>query len=171
MGNVYVAGSTESSDFPGVGAGSADVTIAGGNEAFVAKLDPNLSRDVPLPVCKQQIVNDLVTFVVTQTSLDPTPGPRAPAGRYTITARLTNASTKDIFQPLKVNVVTLSNGNRLVSATEGNGGPGSKQGINAGADDTLTANESVLVQFVIGLVERSPFSFFVNVEGCVRADP
>jgi hypothetical protein len=119
-------------------------------------------------MCEQQIVNDLVTFVVTQTSLDPTPGPGAPAGRFTITARLTNAGTEDIFQPLKVSVVTLSNGNRLVSATEGNGGPGSKQAINAGADNTLTTNESVLVQLVIGLAERSPFNFFVDVEGCVR---
>ncbi len=119
-------------------------------------------------MCEQQIVNDLVTFVVTQTSFDPTPSPGAPAGRFTITARLTNASTKEIFQPLKVNVVTLSNGNRLVSATEGNGGPGSKQAIDAGADDTLTTNESVLVQLVIGLAERRPFDFFVNVEGCVR---
>ncbi len=44
MGNVYVAGWTASSDFPGVGAGSADSTFAGGSEAFVAKLDANLSR-------------------------------------------------------------------------------------------------------------------------------
>ena len=119
-------------------------------------------------MCTQQIVNDLVTFVVTQTSFDPTPGPGAPAGRFTITARLTNASTEGIFQPLKVSVKMLSNGNRLLSATEGNGGPGSKQSINAGADDTLTTNESVLVQLVIGLADRRPFDFFVDVEGCVR---
>ncbi len=98
------------------------MTFAGDGEVFVAKLDANLSAGVPLPVCEQQIVNDLVTFVVTQTSFDPTPGPGAPAGRFTINARLTNASTEGIFQPLKVSVKTLSNGNRLLSATEGNGG-------------------------------------------------
>jgi hypothetical protein len=43
-GNAYVAGSTGSSDFPGIGIqGSADDTFAGGREAFVAKLDSNLS--------------------------------------------------------------------------------------------------------------------------------
>ncbi len=42
-GNVYVAGGTTSSDFPGVGAGSADSTFAGGSEGFVAKLNPGLS--------------------------------------------------------------------------------------------------------------------------------
>ena len=63
-------------------------------------------------------------------------------------------------------------GNKLSRVPQrGTGGTGSKQGINAGADDTLTTNESVLVQFVIGLVERSPFSFFVNVEGCVQRCP
>ncbi|MGH7965409.1 MAG: SBBP repeat-containing protein, partial [Candidatus Binatia bacterium] len=42
-GNVYVAGETDSADFPGVTAGSADSTFAGESEAFVAKLDPSLS--------------------------------------------------------------------------------------------------------------------------------
>ena len=42
-GNVYVAGSTFSSDFPGVGAGSADSTNFSG-EAFVAKLDSSLGK-------------------------------------------------------------------------------------------------------------------------------
>ena len=38
IGNVYVAGGTDSSDFPGVGPGSADSTFAG-CEGFVAKLN------------------------------------------------------------------------------------------------------------------------------------
>jgi hypothetical protein len=42
-GNVYVAGGTTSSDFPGIGGGSADSTFAGGSEGFVAKLNPGLS--------------------------------------------------------------------------------------------------------------------------------
>ena len=42
-GNVYVAGGTGSSDFPGVGPGSADSTFAGGDEGFVAKLNSDLS--------------------------------------------------------------------------------------------------------------------------------
>src|SRR5207249_2295898 len=42
-GNVYVAGLTESPDFPGIGPDSADHTFAG-EEAFVAKLDGDLSE-------------------------------------------------------------------------------------------------------------------------------
>jgi len=48
--NVYVSGETTSSDFPGVGSGSADKTFGGVEEAFVAELDPNLSaHGAPTP--------------------------------------------------------------------------------------------------------------------------
>ena len=42
IGNVYVAGYTDSTDFPGVGSGSADSTISS-EEGFVAKLNSDLS--------------------------------------------------------------------------------------------------------------------------------
>ncbi|HWP92991.1 MAG TPA: SBBP repeat-containing protein [Thermodesulfobacteriota bacterium] len=42
MSNIYVAGQTESSDFPGVNTGSADSAFTGDREAFVAKLDSDL---------------------------------------------------------------------------------------------------------------------------------
>src|SRR5262249_27771826 len=41
-GNLYVAGSTDSPDFPGVGPGSADSTLVG-TDGFVAKLNSDLS--------------------------------------------------------------------------------------------------------------------------------
>jgi hypothetical protein len=41
--NLYAAGRTASSTFPGVNLGSADGTFAGASEAFVVKLDPDLS--------------------------------------------------------------------------------------------------------------------------------
>ena len=38
-GNVYVAGSTGSADFPGIGPGSADSTFAGGSEGFCGEAE------------------------------------------------------------------------------------------------------------------------------------
>ena len=63
---------------------------------------------------------------------------------------------------------TLTNGNKLLSATEGDGGVTSKQAIDAGPDDTLMPNESATVQFRIGLANRSRFEFFVDVLGPVQ---
>jgi hypothetical protein len=164
MGNVYAAGSTNSADFPGIGPASAD-SIIGSDDGFVAKLDANLSAG-PF----QQIVNDLVNFVVQSTSLNPNPVPGGPAGVFTITARLTNKSTESILEPINAIVKTLTNGNKLLSATEGNGGVGSKQAIDAGSDDTLIPKESRTVQFRVGLANRNPFRFFVDVSAVVGGD-
>ena len=161
-GNVYVAGNTDSLDFPGIGPGSADSNARSG-EGFVAKLDANLSRG-------QQIINDQVTFVVQSTSFSPTAAPGGPAGTFTVTAVLTNTSTENILEPINAIVSTLTNGNKLLSATEGDGGMGSKQAIDVGADDLLIPNESVTVQFRIGLANRTPFSFFVDVWGILSVD-
>jgi 6-phosphogluconolactonase (cycloisomerase 2 family) len=118
----------------------------------------------PAKVCPQ-IVNDKVSFVVQSTSLNSTPAPSAPAGVYSIIALLTNTSQQDIDIPINAVVKTITNGNLLLSATEGDGGTGSKQAIDAGADNKLSPNESVTVGFDIGLVNRNPFSFFVDVYG------
>ena len=127
----------------------------------MAKLDPLLSN------CTAQLVNGLVTFVVTNAGFDPAPVPGGPAGSFTITAVLANSSSTNIQQPLESIVVSLTNGNRLLSATAGDGGAGSKQAIVAGADAILTPNEVVTVTFVIGLAVRDLFEFFVDVQGCL----
>lgn len=60
-GNVFVAGLTTSPNFPGVGPGSADNTLAEfDTEAFVAKLDPNLSGP---PVTAEQCMGRSVTLL------------------------------------------------------------------------------------------------------------
>jgi hypothetical protein len=82
-------------------------------------------------------------------------------------AVLTNKSAESIREPINAVVKTLTNGNKLLSATEGSGGVGSQQPIDAGSDDILRPNESATVQFKIGLANRNRFSFFVDVSGTV----
>jgi hypothetical protein len=123
----------------------------------------------PAKACAQ-IANDKVNFVVQSTSLNPTPVPGGPAGVFTITARLTNKSTENVLEPINAIVKTLTNGNKLLSASEGNGDAGSKQAIDSGSDDILMPNESATVQFRIGLANRNRFSFFVDVSGTVSGD-
>lgn len=45
--NVYIAGDTSSIDFPGVNMGSADNNLDGSSDAFIAKLDSDLSAGSP----------------------------------------------------------------------------------------------------------------------------
>ena len=118
-----------------------------------------------------QIINDYVNFVVQSTSFNPTQVAGGPAGVFTINAVLTNKSSEKIWTPIRAVVNTLSNGNTLLSATDGNGGVGSKQAIDAGPDEALTWNESVAVQFRIGLSTRYGFSFLVDIEGNILPQP
>jgi hypothetical protein len=118
-----------------------------------------------------QIVNDKVDFVLQSTSFDPKSVIGGPAGTLTITASLTNKSSQSIWPSINAVVKTLTNGNKLLTATEGSGGPGSKQAIYADADGELPTQESAMVQFRIGLVNRNSFSFFVDVEGCIPFQP
>ncbi len=166
-GHVYVAGSTLSADFPEASDGPVRVPL-NSLTGFVARLPPDLAREIPLPACQRQLVNDRVDLIVTETS-GPTLHPGAPAGRFTITARLTNLDTVSILQPVTVNVVTLTNGNTLLSATEGGEHAGSKQAISVGDDNALTPGESMTVNIDVGLNNRDPFQLFVDVEGCLVA--
>jgi hypothetical protein len=167
-GHLYVAGWTLSADFPEAPDGPVPVVPLDGAQGFVARLPPDLTRAIPLPACGRQLVNDRIDLIVTETS-GPTPRVGTPAGLFRITARLVNLDTVSIFQPLTVNVVTLTNGNILLSATEGGEQAGSKQAISAGDDDALTPGESMTMNLDVGLTNRDPFQLFVDVEGCVVA--
>lgn len=110
--------------------------------------------------CEERAVNDRVDFRIVRvfTRAD---------GNFEILADLSNTSSRAIAAPVKAVVTTLTAGNHLISATEGDGTPGSKQAIEVG--DALESGATVRVQFLIGLNERKGFSFFVDVvtEECI----
>jgi hypothetical protein len=114
--------------------------------------------------CTQQVINGRVSFVVSNQSLNPTPVARGPAGTLLIQADLTNTSSGPIKGPINAIVTTLTGGNFLLSASEGNGAAGSKQRIA----DSLLPGGTVRTSFSVGLATRQLFQFFVDVEGCVR---
>jgi hypothetical protein len=111
------------------------------------------------------IVNENLEFVVRSTSFSPVAVSGGPAGTFTINAVLTNKRTERIQGPVKAVVKTLTKGNKLLSATYGNGGAGSGQAIDAGTDGALIPQESTTIQFRIGLATRSAFTFLVDVYG------
>jgi hypothetical protein len=82
-------------------------------------------------------------------------------------AVLANACTWNVREPLHAVVKRLTNGNVLLSATDGNGWIGSRQQIDAGADGVLTPDESTVVQFRIGLANRNKFTFLVDISGTI----
>src|SRR6476661_1576171 len=103
---------------------------------------------------RNRVVNGQTSLVVRGTSFDPTPLNGAPAGVFTIDAVLTNSGTEPLLAPVKAVVNTLTGGNTLLSADEGNGGEGSKLWIDPGfrqSDYVITAGESVTVRFRVGL--------------------
>lgn len=63
--------------------------------------DNNVRVITTQTLCQQQIVNDMVDFLVSGTSFDPEPVDDGPAGTFTITAVLTNISLKNINEPVK----------------------------------------------------------------------
>jgi hypothetical protein len=111
-----------------------------------------------------EIVNELVSVIVTKTSFDDTLVTSGPAGTFTIEARLTNISSNAIHDPI-FRVSTLTGTNRLLNADGGPGGVGATLTPDVGADDVLASGESITATFVIGLTTRRRFSFFVDVLG------
>jgi hypothetical protein len=96
-----------------------------------------------------------------ETTFELTPMPEAPAGTFTITATFTNTSGTPLHFPF-FTVTELSGDNLLLNADEGMQGVGATRTLEAG-DSVLTPGETVVVEFVIGLQEKAPFTFFVDL--------
>jgi hypothetical protein len=110
------------------------------------------------------IVNAFVTLdPALDTASDPTPVPGGPAGTFTVTATFTNTSETPLRFPF-FEVTALSGGNLLLNADEEPGGVGATL-TPAVADRVLAPDETVVVDFVIGLQARARFTFFVDLFG------
>jgi hypothetical protein len=110
------------------------------------------------------VVNDLVAVGNLTTSFDPTPVSGGPAGTFRITADFTNTSSQAIVNAF-AEVVELTGGNLLLNADGGVGGVGARLTLPDSAKTPIQPGASSTFEFVIGLQERQPFSFFVNMLG------
>jgi hypothetical protein len=160
-GDIYVAGTTHSRDFPGTN-GGAQFASQRTPDSFVARLTADLRGPaIPGPV----VVNDLVTQTQLLTSFDSNPVPGGPAGTLTIKATFKNTSSAAVHDPV-FQVTQLSGGGAvLLNADGGPGGYGSLLTPDVGSDHVLSPTESFTTTFLIGLQHRSNFSFFVNLVG------
>jgi hypothetical protein len=123
-----------------------------------------------------QRVNSRLTFVPlsnTYTTTANTSGCPAgvTGGKFSFSARLTNANAPGVLGSLVVEVQSLSNGNLLQNAQGGPGGVGAclvVPLVGSFADGRLGNSEQVDVPFVICLTNTNQFSFFVNVLGVAQ---
>ena len=99
--------------------------------------------------------------------LTASPCPSGFVGKYGFDARLTNTSNS-LLSGLEVKVTTLTGDNLLQNADGGNGGVGSTLTVlkeDGYSDGILSPREFVDVNFNICLMEKKPFTFFVDVLG------
>jgi hypothetical protein len=110
------------------------------------------------------IVNGLVELAPLVTAFQSTPAPGAPAGTFLITATFRNTSASSIHDPF-FQVATLSGGNQLLNADGGPAAVGAIRTPDAGTDAMLSPDETLTVQFVIGLQARARFTFLIDLLG------
>jgi hypothetical protein len=160
-GEVVIAGTTCSRDFPGT-AGGAQESKHGGCDAFAARLTSDLQFG------SFALLNPYVSFSPVESSLNSQPSTASCAGgKFFFQAMLTNTSDLPISS-IVVKVTTLTNGNLLENADGGPGGVGATLTVPARGvygDQVLAPGESVAVRFVICLTKKSGFDFFVDVFG------
>ncbi len=113
-----------------------------------------------------RVVNDLLALAHMSTMLDAIPVEGGPAGTFRITAVFTNISTQTIRHTF-AEVVALSEGNLLLNADDGPGGVGARVTLPS-TENTLLPGATQTFEFVIGLQNREPFTFLVNIRGALE---
>lgn len=110
------------------------------------------------------VVNDLVALANITTAFDITPVPDGPAGTFRISAEFINTSNQAIIHPF-VEVVELTGESLLLNADGGAGGVGARLTLPDSAKTPFQPAGSSTFEFLIGLQQREPFTFFVNMLG------
>jgi hypothetical protein len=110
------------------------------------------------------VVNDLLALANMSTAFDPTPVPGGPAGVFRITADFANTSSLAIIHPF-AEVIELTGENLLLNADGGTGGVGARLTLPDSATAPFQPGANSTFEFLIGLQQRQPFSFFVNLLG------
>jgi hypothetical protein len=140
---------------------------AGNNGACPATDQLDTPRNGPCDIGAIEfypVVNDLVAVGNLSTAVNPTPVPGGPAGTFRITAEFTNTSNQVIVNPF-VEVVELTGGNLLLNADGGAGGVGARLTPTDSVTTPFHPGASSTVEFLIGLQQQEPFTFFVNMLG------
>jgi hypothetical protein len=142
--------------------------IDGGNDSACPSTDQlDTPRNGPCDIGAVEfypVVNDLVALGNLTTSFDPAPPPGGSAGTFRITAHFTNTSTQAILHPF-VEVVELTGGNLLLNANGDPGGVGARLTLPNSANTPIEPGASSTFEFLIGLQQQQPFTFFVNMLG------
>jgi hypothetical protein len=153
---------------------SGDILVGlGGIPCLLVRVNPAtgmrtlLSSDCSasaLAVVLTPVLNDRLSLSALSTSFSPVPVAGGIAGTYTISATFTSLAASDIRGPF-FRVVELSGRNMLLNADGIPSGTGARLTPAAGADGVISPGESITVDFVIGLGDRQPFSFLVDLRG------
>jgi hypothetical protein len=132
-GDVFVGGRTSSLDLPGVGLDAADTTLVGYEDAFVAKMNPDLSSILGATFLGGSGNGDVVLAMTTDS-----------AGNVYVTGETTSTdfpgvgpgSADDTATPAEVFVTRLNSALTMISDSTYLGGSGTEFGFGIALDDS-----------------------------------
>ncbi len=113
---------------------------------------------------RSEIINDSLSLVNLSTSYNPIPISGFAGGTYRVTVTWQNTSNPTSFSDVFAEVAILQGNGCPCAVLNADGGPGGV-GARVSLTDVLAPGETVTKSFDIGLNQRAPFSFFVNVLG------
>lgn len=170
---------TRTTDSPGVSDGMVSndsvISVSGTRLAIGSRHDlagENPDRNYHLFAASCGLVNDVVSLTTLadtyRTAADSTGCPAGFMGTFSLVARLASRDSSPSLRDLRVQVITLTNGNLLRNADGGPGGLAARLTVprtGMYADGVLSAGETVDVPLAICLKNNGPFQLLVDVLG------